>query len=152
MNEEPHIGITEHARMRARERMHIRNIESLRRTTLKAMICGMPRAEAKGNLAHWLDSRSASHQSFGNMTVIHHGIVFVIHDSVLITVLYLPADYQAQVAKWLAKHPPGAGSSGSLKDPHSGVVTPESAQTGLKKVKKALKAPVLGSTQPGGEV
>ena len=138
--------------MRARDRMHIRNIDSLRRTTLKAMTCGMLRAEVKGNLLHWLDSRSASHQSFGNMTVIHHGMVFVIHDRTLITVLYLPADYKGQVAKWIAKHPPETRSSGSLKDPHSGVVTPETGRAALKSVSNALKSPVFGGTQPGGAV
>lgn len=58
----------------------------------------------------------------------------------------------ARRCKGRSKNPTISKSSGSLKDPHSGVETPETASSALKSVSNALKSPDFGGPQPGGAV
>lgn len=144
----PVLHLTHHAVQRGRERMHL-NEKSLQRMAVHAMNKGMPMAETHGHLLRWLQEHAAKHGK-GSQTCIRNGIVYVIENDTLITVLFLPREHDMQVQKWMAKNPPNAKSSTSLKDPHSGVVIPESARAALKRVSNALKSPVSGGPQPGG--
>lgn len=150
MNGEPNIRITKHAEQRGEERLKL-NRGALLRMTRAAMAEGMPMAEAKGDLWNYLESSLVKNQS-GNMTRIHNGFVFVIHDHVLKTVYELPKGWRKQVEQWLAKNPPSGKSATSISDPLSGVLTPKKGSGVIKTVSNALKSPVLKATRPGGAV
>jgi hypothetical protein len=119
----------------------------------------MPQAEVRRGLWRWIEQRLIKYR-VGNMTCIHHNVVFIIHDSRLLTVYPLPKEFHAAVAKWHARNPPSsiqnpasknrppAKSAGSLKDPHSGAMTPESPHPPLKSASRPLKSPVLAETRP----
>lgn len=146
----PALYLSRHAIQRGEERLRLKP-DSLLRMTRHAMTKGMPMAETHGDLLRWLKQHAMKHGK-GSQTCIRDGIVFVIENDTLITVLFLPAEHRMQVKKWTAKNRQPARSSGSLKDPHSGVVTPETGRAALKRVSNALKSPVLGGSQPGGAV
>jgi hypothetical protein len=116
-----------------------------------AMTKGMPMAETHGHLLRWLQEHAAKHGK-GSQTCIRNGIVYVIENNTLITVLYLPQDHDMQVKKWTARNSNSARSSGSLKDPRSAAETPAPPQKGLKISKTALKTPATGEPEPGGGV
>ena len=142
--------------------MHVREA-GLKRAACKALSKGMPMAEAKGALRRWLTEALVKHGK-SNMTAIRQGMVFVIHEWHLITVLFLPGEFRSQVAKWHARNPASANhrqppqttadhgkrrvAAGSPPDPHSGAMTPESPQPPLKSASKPLKSPVLAETRP----
>ena len=148
MNEGPHIRITQHAAERGKERLRL-NEASLARAASRAASAGMPMAETHGYLRNWLEQKMRKNGK-GSGTMIHAGAVFIIENRVLITVYPLPDEYRLQVQKWLAKNPAPARSSTSLKDPRSGVVTPETGRESQKRVLNAIKSPVLGDPRPGG--
>lgn len=159
MNEAPAIHLTKHALQRGEERLRL-NASGLTRAARKAMREGMPMSETKGDLWHRMEAKMLLKGGQGNMTCIHQDVVFIIHDHRLITVYPLPKEFHATVAKWHARNPPSsiqntasknrppAKSSGSLKDPRSGAMTPESPQPPLKSASKPLKSPVLAETRP----
>lgn len=146
----PSLRLTRHAIQRGEERLRLKP-DSLLRMTRHAMTKGMPMAETHGHLLRWLQEHALKHGK-GSQTCIRYGIVFVIENNTLITVLYLPAEHRMQVKKWLAKNPGPARSSGSLKDPQSGVETPKTGRAALKRVSNALKSPDFGGSQHGGAV
>lgn len=147
MNEAPAIHLTKHALQRGEERLRL-NASGLTRAARKAMREGMPMAETKGDLWHHMEAKMTRKGGQGNMTCIHQDVVFIIHDHRLITVYPLPEEHRPQVRKWLAKNRPSAKSSGSLNDPHSGAMTPESPRPPLKSASRPLKSPVLAETRP----
>lgn len=148
----PDLTLTHHAIQRGAERMHGIKPETLLRMARYAMTKGMPMAETRGDLLRYIQERMRKHQGKGNQTCIRDGYIYIIHNRVLITVLFLRDSDRDQVRRWLARNPPKAKSSGSLKDPHSGAMTPENARGVQKRVSNALKSPVSGGPQPGGAV
>lgn len=146
----PVLHLSRHAVQRGKERMRL-NEGSLHRMACHAMTKGMPMAETHGHLLRWLQEHAAKHGK-GSQTCIRNGIVYVIENNTLITVLFLPREHDRQVQKWMARNPKSAKSSGSLKDPRTGAVTPTPPFRGLKTLKEPLKSPVSGESQPGGGV
>lgn len=143
----PAVRLTHHAIQRGEERLRLKP-ESLRRMTRHAMTKGMPMAETHGHLLRWLQQHALKHGK-GNQTCIRDGIVFVIENNSLITVLYLPPEHRMQVRKWTAKNRQSARSSGNLKEPRSGVMTPGKPRGGYKRVSNALKSAGTGGPQAG---
>lgn len=134
----PDLRLTHHAIQRGRERLHL-NPGQLKRMAVHALTKGMPMSETHGHLLRWLEVHLQKHGK-GNQTCIRDGVVYIIENNVLVTVLILAKDHLGQVRKWLAKNGAGRKSSGNLKDPRSGVETLKTGQGPLKSGLRPLKS------------
>lgn len=86
-------NVTRHGAKRSRQRVGIPK-KAVDRNAEQALTRGIGHSEARGRLRHYIEMLYARYDGNGNNIRIYNGFVYVFHDTILITVLNLPAEYR----------------------------------------------------------
>lgn len=96
------IWITEHAVLRAKERLGI-NKKSLDRLATKAYTKGICHADTKGTLNKYITSIWVQKKNCNNIRIFGEHL-FLFSDNVLVTLYVIPSDLKRYVKFYKSKH------------------------------------------------
>ena len=87
------LQVSRHGERRARQRVGLPK-KSVERNAQRALTEGIGYREASGALRRYIGWLYESYDGNGNNIRIYNGYVYVFHDALLITVLFVPLEYR----------------------------------------------------------
>lgn len=123
------MRVTDHARRRGKERLGL-NAKSLQRTALRALVDGLGRPDAHGQIRAYLDAKRGEHPD-GELFV-YGEFIFVFAGNVLITCLRVPPVLKSGALKQWVRWRDSDGQQSQVSDQESEVSEPTTSRSQLR--------------------